>query len=405
MPEITHPKLPFAEAIQAFRQKLALPTQAWTDLREGMHARAFVVAGVTRQDVLSDLQAAVLKAIEQGTTLAEFRKDFERACLGKWTPQQDLGWRTRVIYETNIRTAYAAGRYAQLQDLKATHPFWEYRHGDSQVPRPEHLAWDGLVLLADDPWWKSHFCPNGWGCRCSIVGRDKADLKRQGKDGPDQAPPVDLQDKPWGSTGTTIPTPRGVDPGWGYSVGEATWGRPIAEAEMAAWRGMGQKAWERLTPGDWQSYGRPERLEPSGPAPALLPRAANTREAQATLEGLLGGPEKVFTVQAGDWEIPLLVDAQVLAQHLDDLGRSAFLGGLPDLLNNPDEVWMGFQRHLGTGKVVLRARVLKAVQMDGKRLVMVADVGEQGMLQAWTFLPTGKDGYIQNQRWGMLLTP
>jgi hypothetical protein len=229
-------------------------------------------------------------------------------------------------------------------------------------------------------------------------------MERLGKDGPDEAPPLDMEAKPWGSTGETIMTPKGVGPGWGYSPGEAAWGRPLAEAEMASWKAMGPEAWERLTPGDWQSYGRPERLEATGAAPDLLPRVATTREVQATLEGLLGGPEKVFTIQAGDWEFPLLVDAQVLAQHLNDLWRSRFLAGLPEMLNKPDEVWMGFQRHKGTGKVVLRARVLKAVQMDGKDLVMVADAGENGMLQAWTFVP-GTDRYIQNQRWGMLLTP
>ncbi len=67
-----------AEAIRFFRQKVNLPTRAWTDLWEGMHARAFVVAGAQQAELLADFRTAVEKAIGEGTTLADFRKDFDR---------------------------------------------------------------------------------------------------------------------------------------------------------------------------------------------------------------------------------------------------------------------------------------------------------------------------------------
>ena len=31
-----------------------------------------------------------------------------------------------------------------------------------------YLEADGLILSADDPWWKPHFPPNGWVCGCYI---------------------------------------------------------------------------------------------------------------------------------------------------------------------------------------------------------------------------------------------
>lgn len=38
--------------------------------------------------------------------------------------------------------------------------------GPSKNHRVEHQQWDGLALPKDDPFWNTHFPPNGWGCRC-----------------------------------------------------------------------------------------------------------------------------------------------------------------------------------------------------------------------------------------------
>ncbi|MFZ1326805.1 MAG: hypothetical protein WAT67_12445, partial [Candidatus Contendobacter sp.] len=55
-------------------------------------------------------------------------------------------WRARVIYETNLQTSYAAGRYQQMKAIAGKRPYWRYRHNDAVVhPREEHLAWDGKM--------------------------------------------------------------------------------------------------------------------------------------------------------------------------------------------------------------------------------------------------------------------
>lgn len=206
--------LPFAEQIAFFKSKLNLPTEHWDDLLGAAHDRAFVVAGVTSADLLADLHAAVLKGIEQGTTLAEFRRDFdalvERNGWVGWTGDgtaEGRAWRTEVIYSTNLRTSYAAGRWAQIQDVQATRPYLLYRHADGVLsPRPEHLAWDGLVLPVDDPFWQTHYPPNDWGCKCRVFAVSDQDLEKLGKAGPDRAP------VPPGDT-------RGIGRGWDYAPG------------------------------------------------------------------------------------------------------------------------------------------------------------------------------------------
>lgn len=215
-------KVPFKEAIDFFQAKRPLPSGAYTDLVHAMHDRAFVLAGVTRQDILTDVQGLVQKALKDGVPLKEFQKQFAKAIEGKWVPtnkdgEPNTAWRSRVIYETNVRTAYAAGRWSQLHALKKTHPYWKYRHGDSRRPRPQHLAWDGQMLKADDPWWQSHYPPNGWGCRCFVDACDQVDLEDSGREAPDQAPPDAMRKVKYGDR--EIDVPAGVDPGWGYAPG------------------------------------------------------------------------------------------------------------------------------------------------------------------------------------------
>lgn len=65
------------------------------------------------------------------------------------------------------------------------------------VPRPHHLALDGKIFRADDPFWMQAAPPNGWGCQCSVEGVSEREMKRMGKDGPDTPPADWAPDEGW----------------------------------------------------------------------------------------------------------------------------------------------------------------------------------------------------------------
>lgn len=391
---VEYGSLPFEEAEKFFRDKVRIPTKHWDDLKKGQHARGFMIAGAQRDDMLCDFQGALRKAIEQGTTLEAFRADFDQI-VGRygWSYNGGRGWRTRVIYDTNLRTSYMAGRYKQMTDpdVIAYRPFWRYRHGDSQRPRPQHLAWHGLVLAHDDGFWSSHYPPNGWGCKCSVEALSGRDMDRLGKSGPDQAPPMVIDPK----TGA----PVGIDKGWDYNVGEAAYGKKLSETSMNEWRAQGAKAWERLTPGDWQSHGRKERIPADTPRAALGPKLTTPQAAASALTGIMGVEERIYTLPSGG---KMLVNAESLASHVD-LDRTPYLPLLPEVLEDPYETWLSFEQHKGTGKVVLRQRLVKLVQLDKARAILVTAQAKNGMLEAWTMVPTTKLDYINKQRNGKLL--
>ena len=222
MTDIKVERTPFKEAIEFFKDKEKVPSRTWTDLLHSEHGKSFVIAGVMDVGILSDVHELLAKSMQEGIPLKQFQKEFKKTIEGRWLPtsktgEPNSGWRARVIYETNIKTAYAAARYEKFQKIKKTHPYWRYRHGSSRVPREDHLKWDGLVLLADDPWWDTHYPPNGFGCSCYAEAISELELKMAGKDGPDEAPPMDMRTVKFGDR--EIEVPKGVDPGWAYAPG------------------------------------------------------------------------------------------------------------------------------------------------------------------------------------------
>lgn len=222
---LAHRRLPFGEQINYFRAKLNLPTQSYADIYGAEHDAAFVVAGMARMDMLADMRKAVDKAIADGTTLDAFRKDFD-SIVARYGWQYNGGrdWRSRIIYNTNLYSSYQAGRYEQQQEMKQLRPYWEYRHRDGQKhPRPEHEAWDGLVLHCDDPWWQTHYPINAYGCKCTVFAHSERSLARNGlKVG--KAPPVEMHTVVVGKNSANpriVAVPKGIDPGFDHVPGKA----------------------------------------------------------------------------------------------------------------------------------------------------------------------------------------
>jgi Phage Mu protein F like protein len=208
---------PFQEQLDFFKRKLNLPSERWDDIMHAAHDRAFIVAGAQSADLLADLRSAVTKAIEQGTGLEAFRKDF-KAIVAKhgwtgWTGEgsaSGTAWRTKVIYQTNMATSYAAGRWQQLTDpdLLKSRPYWRYKHSDSvYAPRPLHVSWNGLTLPYEHVFWKTHFPPNGWGCHCRVIAVNKSEFMQAVANGRGaaNAPEAGNMD--------------GIDSGFGYAPG------------------------------------------------------------------------------------------------------------------------------------------------------------------------------------------
>jgi hypothetical protein len=226
---------PPKEAIEYFRSKGWKVGFDFQDVWNQEHAFAFTAAKAMTVDVLETLRGAVDQALAEGRTFRDFAKDLqpELEKLGWWgkaeMPDPKTGElkdvqlgsprRLKVIYQTNLRTARAAGKWERIQRTKKLLPYLRYSLGPSEKHRPEHVAWEGLELLADDPWWDTHMPPNGWGCKCWVQQLTKADVDSTG--GPDEAPADEMQEWTNPRTGETEQLPKGISPGFNFNPGKA----------------------------------------------------------------------------------------------------------------------------------------------------------------------------------------
>ena len=233
------------------RQKTELSWH-WSDVQKQEHMRAFTVAKMTSATLLDDVRKSLDKAMAEGQSFQEWRKDIIPKLQGVWlgktygdlwdgmTPAEQAGKtpptpeerdrvikasRLETIFRTNMFNAYAAGRYRQLKEDADIYPYWRYVTAKDSAVRPAHRALEGKVFKADDPFWATHYPPNGFNCRCIVEAVDEYDLEMQ-----------DLKVQEGGNTyfdeenGQTVYRDAEgkdypCDKGWDYNVGEDTTGK------------------------------------------------------------------------------------------------------------------------------------------------------------------------------------
>jgi SPP1 gp7 family putative phage head morphogenesis protein len=391
--------LPFDEAIKFFRQKNAMPTKTWRDLWEAQHARAFVIAGATDAAMLGDFRAAIDKAIAGGTTIAEFRKDFDKIVEQHgWSYNGGRNWRTRVIFDTNVRMAHQAGKWEQAQRTKERRPYMRYVAVLDDRTRPEHQAWHGLVLPIDDPFWQTHYPPNGWNCRCTVQTLNDRDLERYGYE-LGESPPIEMEQRTLRTeTGdVTIDVPKGIDTGFGYNVGQSA-GEGFTQERLAMER---HASFEEVV----SPVAPPQARAPLpiDEAKAELGSRVDPRDEKAMRDALrkaIGGDEAIFADPTGQ----RVKVNQAIVDHLRedakrlDSHRERFFPFIRQLVEDPAEIWTTFARSVETGAVRLRRRYVTRIDLGKNRSIALIADQDDGIWSAFNFLQS--DCEIGNVRVG-----
>lgn len=226
------------EALSYFRAKKIKPAFDYRDVWREENRSAFTVAKAMQEDILLDIRAALDEAIENGVPFSQFAANLRPTLESKgwWgrkevidpvtgetvTAQLGSPRRLQTIYSANIRSARSAGQWERIQRTKSAMPYLLYQLGPSEQHRVEHANWAGILLPVDDPFWKTHFTPNGWGCKCHIRQVSKSEYSRLVGTGNHMTTAPKVENRDWVNkrTGEVETVPVGIDPGWDFNPGE-----------------------------------------------------------------------------------------------------------------------------------------------------------------------------------------
>jgi SPP1 gp7 family putative phage head morphogenesis protein len=195
------------EGIKYFEAKGYKISWDYWEVWKWAHSQSFTIAKVMRLDILQDIRNELSKALNEGLTFEEFKRNLipilkTNGWYGKLNPEEmlklglitkekaeslepnkyyQLGspYRLKTIYRTNLQTSFMAGRFRSQIDNAEDRPYWMYVAILDSRTRPEHRELDGKIFLYNDPFWDIYYPPNGWGCRCRVRTLTKAEFERR----------------------------------------------------------------------------------------------------------------------------------------------------------------------------------------------------------------------------------
>jgi SPP1 gp7 family putative phage head morphogenesis protein len=158
-------------ALQFLADKNAMTPQQYAAMRDTYRAAGFTIAGETEADVLDralqSLQRSARLGLSADDAGAALNRSLRAAGYDQLRP-----WHARLVAQMNYASAYGAGSWEQLHDprIRGIIPAYRYVTMRDERVRPAHRAMEGHVAARTDPIWNTWWPPNGYNCRCRVIG-------------------------------------------------------------------------------------------------------------------------------------------------------------------------------------------------------------------------------------------
>ena len=366
----TFSPLPMEAAKKFWADKVVLTPGQFNALSDEARLRGFAVGGISKADQLSSIFSAIQRAIDDGISFGEFKKETREIWKKKgWTGRK--AWRVDNIFRTNVQTAYGVGRYRQMAETAKRRPYWQYDAVNDSRTRPTHAALDGRVFPAEHAFWDKWYPPNGFRCRCSVRSMTAAQVKTKGLTVETEDPTGGLIEPVDPRSGVRMPArPLMPDRGFDIHPGKSVYGG-IVNGRLAEGKKLAQMPDLRGA----ADYRLPaaRNLKHLPEAPELLPSISelkadgkSNREASryylAEFRKAFGLPARgafAFDVNGE----PVIVSERMVTGRggrikITKGDRGQYIPLFKSALLSPDEIWLTPMKD-DAGKVVLRRRHLK----------------------------------------------
>lgn len=204
----------YADTIRAARRRrVVLPSEFYSGRNARNHA--FTVSNLAGLSQVQAVLDSLIADLERGGNFNAWRDGVMKdGRFGKLTAAQ-----LETIYRTNLQTHYAQGLAESIRRNAATHPFLQYSAIRDTRTRPHHAALHGTILPIDHAFWKTHFPPLGFNCRCTVIALTRRQAARKIEEAREAGKTIDRS-----------PVGNFTDPGWNYDRLNGTAAEGLARA-------------------------------------------------------------------------------------------------------------------------------------------------------------------------------
>ncbi len=151
-------------------KKLMTPGE-FSALKDGYKAAGFKIAGVQNKAMLGVARESLADSVAKGRSLEQATADLQSSFTASGYSRLDPA-HARLVAHMASASGYNAGSWEGLHDPRVRQliPYYRYltRHDDRV--RESHAAMHNKFFPRDHPIWKVWWPPNGYNCRCRVVG-------------------------------------------------------------------------------------------------------------------------------------------------------------------------------------------------------------------------------------------
>ncbi len=171
-------KRPPRDAIAFWLSVRIISQEEYRKLEEAFRPYVFTMALTTDKNMMIRMKNYIERGLREGFNEEEFIRRIRKLSEDLWREFQAPYLKT--VFRTNLNTAMNAARWNQyMQD-----PFVEilvYKTMADGRVRPTHRMMHNFAAPKTDDVWKQWFPPNGYNCRCFVIGMSKEDWKDEKK--------------------------------------------------------------------------------------------------------------------------------------------------------------------------------------------------------------------------------
>ena len=182
MPDFLFAPTPHTEAIDFIKSKPVVSREVFDNLLPDLRARAFLVTGIESANVVQSIRDRIAD-LPAGANWDDVKKDIMDELHPYLANDEDpdnmiaADRRAELLIRMHGFQAYQAAQYNVMERQKDVFPYWQYHTMEDDRVRPEHAALDGIVLPADHEFWRHHYPPWNFGCRCQIIPASQSDYE------------------------------------------------------------------------------------------------------------------------------------------------------------------------------------------------------------------------------------